>query len=88
MLQEQKMQQQSLSNRIEELQTRLKKVMDFSRDNTKELIQAKKAYNVADRHAREERARLIHELDSFRSQLTREKTRNDDIEKVNITNFN
>jgi DNA repair exonuclease SbcCD ATPase subunit len=81
-LEECRLRRQYDAAKIEELLEKVKKLQDFSRENTRELIEVKKAHKIFERRSKEERTKMLTDLANSRQRLGEEKGRNDTIETV------
>jgi hypothetical protein len=68
--------------RIEELISKMQKLQEFCRENTRELLEVKKAHRISERRSKEERARLIEDLSQTRFTLGEERGRLGTIERA------
>ena len=69
------------AERIEDLLEKAKKFQEFSRENTRELLEFKKAQRIQERRNAEEKVKLRDEVQNLKSRFGKEKGRNDNMEK-------
>ncbi|ORZ40278.1 hypothetical protein BCR44DRAFT_118903 [Catenaria anguillulae PL171] len=70
------------AERVRELTEKLSKHQEFLRENTKEVLTIRKNYLMNERLLKEERVRLVDEVNTLRSRYTDLRNKSDQVEKV------